>query len=667
MTPYVQQMMKILKSGAYKQNRYQKPNVQPAERQKEPLVLQDAYAFETTLQNESLYLHPGDRMGFNRGNLCANAYTAADGTVRRGAFGNVVPDYETALTQGMESIRGRVAERLTNCPLEQNGFLRAVLVTIDAALALADRAAAGAASAGATELAEALRQVPRKPARNLYEACVFLKFIIFTLRCNRNVHIPLGRFDKYMRKYYRADLLAGYSREALLETVEAFFISLNFDGDMCIGLQTGDNGQSMVLGGNGSFDDFSHLCMEASLELNLIDPKINLRVDKTTPDEIYEFATLMTKQGLGFPQYCNDDVVIPGLVALGYAPEDAADYAVAACWEYIVPAKGADVPNIRTLNFPLVVNRAVFGALEQCENFDALLERVKAEIQLECDALMEDVKRRHPLPSPYMSVFVQDCIARGVDITAGGGLYNNYGFHGAGIATAADALVAVLETVYEKRACTKAQLLEALQKDFEGFTELRNRLLACPKMGNNNPKVDRIAYTLMETFAACLKGKTNSLGGIFRAGTGSAQEYWFSAQNVGATADGRKARQPYGCSFSPSLEARVEGPFSCIQSFTGMDLTKVINGGPLTLELHDTVFRDEQSIAKVARMVKSFVHLGGHQLQLNCLNRESLLDALEHPEAHKNLIVRVWGWSAYFIELDDHFKQHILNRTAFKI
>lgn len=174
-----------------------------------------------------------------------------------------------------------------------------------------------------------------------------------------------------MRPFYQVDIDAGKTRQELLEIIEEFFISLNMDSDLYFGEQLGDNGQSLVLGGCDSFDDFSHLCMEASLELNMIDPKINLRVYKNTSDEIYEFSTLMTKQGMGFPQYCNDDVVIPELIRLGYAPADAADYGVAACWEFIIPGKGRDIPNILTMNFPKMVEQAVKEDLLSADSFES--------------------------------------------------------------------------------------------------------------------------------------------------------------------------------------------------------------------------------------------------------------------------------------------------------
>jgi len=668
MNARIQTQLQILKSGEYKKNRTREEIALLPEEQTLPPTVRSVRVFRHALDKEMPWFLPQDRIGFHRSNSGCYHIIGADG-IRKpaGTMGNLVPDYEKVLHIGMDGLRQEILLRMPDASAEQQTFLEAALEAVDAAMDFARRTAEAAKKAGLQELYQCLRAVPAQPPRTLLEACVMLKFLIFTLRCNRMIHLPLGRFDKYMRPFYEADRKAGKSREELLETVEEFFLSLNFDSDLYIGLQQGDNGQSLVLGGCGSFDDFSYLCMEASMALNLIDPKINLRVDKNTPDSILEFATHMTKQGLGFPQYCNDDVVIPGLIALGYAPEDAADYAVAACWEFIVPGKGADIPNKITMNFPEVVNRAVFTHLPSCNSFDALMEKVKEALAAECDRLMDVANQRAPQPTPYLSVFVEGCLENGRDITEYSAVYNNIGCHGAGIATAADSLAAIREVIYETRDYTKTQLLEALEKDFEGWGPLRNRLLSCPKMGCGDPRADGIGYALMESFSDNLNGKPNRFGGIFRAGTGSAQEYWYSAKGVGATADGRHANHPFGCSYSPSLETLLPGPISCIRSFTGFDLSKIINGGPLTMEIHDTVFRNGEGIQKVAQLVKAFIALGGHQLQLNSINRDRLMDAMEHPENHKNLIVRVWGWSGYFTELDRPFREHILKRTEFTI
>ena len=673
MTERIAKRLRELKEGNYKNRRTDKiVDVTDLVAGKSPL-LANALTLKATLEHEKPYFLEGDRMGFQRYQKKTATWREADGSfAMQPTPGNNTPDYAYMLNNGMECVREDVVARLTVCAPEQREFYESVLITLDAAFALADRVREDAKAAGATEVYDSLCRVPRQRAVSLQDACVFMKFMIFTLRCNNNSHLTLGRFDKYMRPFYRHDLKEGKTREELLELVEEFFLSLNFDTDLYAGVQVGDNGQSLVLGGcdlqgNDSFDDFSHLCMEASLELNLIDPKINLRVNKNTSDELLEFATHMTKQGMGFPQYCNDDIVIPGLIKLGYPAEDAADYVVAACWEFIIPGKGMEIPNIAEMNYPKVIERVVARELSGCDTFEELMEKVREEIRTECDWLMT-CDRIRPMPaSPYLSVFVQGCLESGKDISQGGAIYNNFGLHGAGIATAADSLAAICEVIYQNQEISKETLLEALAKNFEGYNELRNRLLSCPKMGNNDDRVDLIGCDLMETYSSYLNGKPNELGGIFRAGTGSAHMYIYCAEEVGATADGRKAREPYGSSFSPSLHCRLEGPLSCIQSFTKFDLTKIINGGPLTMEVHDTTFRNEDGIKKVAQLVKAFIMLGGHQLQLNSVNRDRLLDAQAHPENYKNLIVRVWGWSGYFTELDRPFQEHIIRRTEFSV
>ena len=183
-------------------------------------------------------------------------------------------------------------------------------------------------------------------------------------------------------------------------------------------------------------------------------------------------------------------------------------------------------------------------------------------------------------------------------------------------------------------------------------------------MGNDDDEVDSLAVLLLDDFAEALEGRRNDRGGIFRAGTGSAMYYLWHAEELGATPDGRQAEEALSCNYSPSLFARCRGPVSLLKSFAKPHLQRVINGGPLTLELHDTLFRTEESVEKVALLVRSFMEMGGHQLQLNAVNRDTLLAAQRHPEQYRNLIVRVWGWSGYFVELDRAYQNHIIQLSV---
>jgi formate C-acetyltransferase len=471
-----------------------------------------------------------------------------------------------------------------------------------------------------------------------------------------------------MYPYFKKDMDNGiYTEETALELIEEFFLTFNRDSDMYPGMQQGDNGQSMVLGGmdeegHDQFNSLSELCLKAAYDLHVIDPKINVRVHRHTPLSTYILGTNLTKKGLGFPQYSSDDIIIPGLIKLGYSKEDAYNYVVAACWEFIVPGKGMDIPNIGALSFAGAVADATTAHLLECETYQDFQDAIDANIRGACNDLMDSTKNVFLFPAPFLSLMMDGCVEKGKDVSLGC-IYNNYGFHGTGLATAADSLINIRKYIYEQKTMTKEALLMTLNDDFKNENRICNIFrYESEKMGNNDDEVDAIAAHLLDTFSNALKGHRNDRGGIFRAGTGSAMYYIWHSKDLMATADGRHKGEGIPANYSPSLFCKNIGPVSIIKSFTKSDLSKCVNGGPLTLELHDTMFRNSESIEKVATFVKSFFDLGGHQLQLNAVDRDTLLDAQKHPEKYRNLIVRVWGWSGYFVELDKCYQDHIIQR-----
>lgn len=225
---------------------------------------------------------------------------------------------------------------------------------------------------GNNALYNALLKIPVSGDEAFYEALVFMKLCIFSLRIFGINHVTFGRFDQYFYSYYLSDKRAGVS-----------------------------------------------------------------------DDKIFETATQLTKKGLGFPQYCNDDVVVPGLVSLGYSAEDALDYTVAACWEYIIPGCGADVPNFGVMDFPKIVSEAVEEHLTDSAVFSDLLIKVKNKIEEECICLAEQRSKARWRAAPILSIFTDECTDNLMDLRNGGEKYMNYGCHGAGIANAADALAAI--------------------------------------------------------------------------------------------------------------------------------------------------------------------------------------------------------------------------------
>ncbi len=590
---------------------------------------------------------------------------------------NISSNFDYTIKKGLYSRRKEVIVFRERCKKVGNKkgveFLDSVIKSIDQVEKLIKRYRTQALKIGKTDVARVLERVPMYGARTFYEALQSFRILHFTLWCSGNYHNTIGRFDQYMWPYLKGDLESGIlTEDEAFEILEEFFLTFNRDSDLYPGMQQGDNGQSLVLGGvdengNDSYNRLSELCLVASLELKLIDPKINLRVDKNTPIKRYELGTLLTKQGLGFPQYSNDDIVIPGLLSKSYDLNDARNYVVAACWEFIIPGYGMDIPNIDALSFTKVVTDVMNNYLVESKTFYELMLHVRSAIQIEIDDKIAKLSNIYMEPSPFQSLLMNGCMESARDISMGA-KYNNYGFHGTGLATAADSLAALKLYVYDKKEIKPDEIINAVKNNFADYEELWKKVkYESPKMGNDDDYVDQIAIELMEMFSDALMNLKNERGGNFRPGSGSAMYYLWHAKDIGASADGRKKGEPLSANYSPSLNTKLKGPISIIKSFSKPDLKKIMNGGPLTMEIHDTVFSNSESIRKTAMLVKSYMDLGGLQLQINAVNKDTLLDAQKNPDQYKNLIVRVWGWSGYFVELDKEYQDHIIQRIELQV
>lgn len=577
----------------------------------------------------------------------------------QGRVCNISSDWQGVLESGLIPRRAKAEENLKN-GIGEAEFLKAAILTIDAVVAYADR----------YEIPTLSRAI-RYGASHFEDALQTMRILHFALWASNVYHNTIGRFDQYMWPYLKKDLENGIlTEQEALELLEEFFLSFNRDSALYTGMQQGDNGQSLMLGGcdaqgNCTVNKLTFLCLDASLHNRTIDPKINLRVDRNTSMELYEKATMLTRQGLGFPQYSNDDVVIPALVRFGYSLEDARNYTVAACWEFIIPGVGMDIPNISAVCLATATDECIRKHLKECRNFEQLLDAVNEELRRRAVATAASVGNLWMEPAPYQSVLMDGCIERGFDISQGA-KYNNYGIHGTGVSDAVDQLAAMNDLIFEHRKMTAEDFLLALENNFANNADLLNYLRTqTPKMGRNY-EVEPIAEAVLNAFADAFAGLKNERGGIFRPGTGSAMYYVWHAKNAGMLADGHKPGENFAANFSPSLLVTDAGLLSVVKGFSCKALPRVCNGGPLTLELHDTVFRNNDGMKKVAQLVRTFILLGGHQLQLNAVSRETLLDAKKHPERHQDLIVRVWGWSGRFVRLNPEYQDQIIARTSYQ-
>ena len=599
-------------------------------------------------------------------------------------FHNICPDYSILLNEGLEGRKNKVLNELNNTKnKKEKRYLYSMLESIDAVIDFANRYRVAAIANKNKTIEKLFEKVPFYPASSFHEALQSIRFISSIFNMADNYQFGFGRMDQYLWEFYNNDIQNNIlTREQAKELLEEFFISLNKDTDLYRGIQQGDNGQSLILGGckvedgTSAVNDLTYLIMEVSKELKLIDPKINLRVDSNTPFDLLELGCELTKCGLGFPQYSNDEIVIPALVKAGYSLEDARNYTVAACWEFIIPGKGLEIVNQGAVSFPYAVDFAFEESMKspfgfKIENFRKLISK-NIETQVKNIITKRNIKT---LPAPFASLFFDGTIEKHQDASQCA-KYQNVGIHGAGSSNAADALIAI-KTIFEEYGNNGLKkLLSAKRSNFEGYDELFKKVHDdIPKIGNADDKVDCELKFLFDKFADACE-KLSAKNKIIRAGSGSAMYYiWLTDENfkwafepkVKATADGRLDKEPLSTSLAPSHGIKVDGVLSVLKSFSNIDYSRIINGGPITIELSPSVFNSDEGIKKLAQLIKYFVKLGNQQLQLNVLDSSVLEDAIAHPEKHRNLIVRVWGWSGYFTELAPEYQQHVLNRHKYNL
>ncbi|MBQ4328486.1 MAG: hypothetical protein IJC27_02045 [Lentisphaeria bacterium] len=636
-----------------------------------------AEAFKYFSSVEKPVIIPGEKLHFTR------TLGIVIPRIRGGyVLENLTPDYALLLKEGLSG-RINVAEKelaKSNITAEERDFLNAAVSMMRDTLAFSERYAVAAEEIGEKETAELLRRVPANPAKTLHEALQSIIFINAMLRLSASSHLGFGRTDQYLLEFYRNDLASGRETpESAKELLTEFFIMLSRDYDLYNGVQRGDNGQSMVLGGilpdgsNGE-NELTVLLMDIASDLALIEPKINLRLSKDTSREVLKSAARLSGCGLGFPQFSNDEVVIDGLVKFGYPLEKARDYVVAACWEFVVPG-GRDIPNLFAMNLALAADRAIRAGLKNGDDFNCICRRLPVEMKELFEKIKEQrTKNLEFTSNPLFSSIFPDCLENRHDLNISGGTHRNFGCHGCASSTAADSLAAVKKVVFDEKKIAPELLLEALEKNFEGFDEVRKLLKSCEdKVGCSSELADEMLKFVFDTFAKTLE-ETDvcRYGARVRPGTGSAMFYVLMTKDknqpsyLAATADGRKEGDYISSSLSPAPGVKAAGMLSVLQSYSQIDYTRVCNGGPITMELDPVYFQSDEALEKMTEFLKAFHRSGCQQLQLNTLDADLLRRAQAHPEEYRDLIVRVWGWSGYFVELEKVYQDQIIGRQAFR-
>jgi len=489
--------------------------------------------------------------------------------------------------------------------------------------------------------------------------------------------MALGRMDQYLYPLYAADIAAGrLTDEEAVELLCNTFTKIPTSDvvNICIGGTNAD--------GTTAVNGLSRCILRAVRTCNAPGPNLSARISKETPEDFLLACLESIGTGLGYPALMNDEVNIPALLRMGYEKEDVYNYCMVGCIENFLAGQQPawsdgrfDVPRfidyvlnggISTYNRSVGITRTAAEDISSMQEFMSLLEAElsvgAAEYCASFNAKNGGI-RQDALPSPFLSCFCRECVERGLDINNGGTKYPSA--HGAvlmGVGTMADSLAAIEKVVFTDRSATLSELRDALAANFEGYDELHRTLLAAPKYGNNDDFVDKYAVWFLDFLAGEFDRFHTPDGGRFYVAMAANVQNIYAGRHIGATPDGRRAGEPLSDAASPTYGRDTRGATSTLLSVSKPDYTKVACGTVINQKFSPSMFEGDK-LKKLAALVRTYFARGGQEIQMNATSRETLIDAMEHPEKYPTLVVRVSGFSEYYVRLAREVQLDILSRT----
>ncbi len=555
------------------------------------------------------------------------------------------------------------------------GFLDLIRRYADKAQALCGTA--GYDDARLSAIANNCRALLDSAPQTFAQALQLVWFIHNAFRMEGRGAMALGRIDQYLYPFYQKDIENGIiTNDDVVELLENVFIKLN-GGDViniCLG--------GLNVDGSCALNGLSDCVLEAVKNCQVPGPNLSVRLTANSPDDFLDRCLQSIGTGLGYPALMNDDVNLAALSRYGYEKEDLYNYCMVGCIENFITgcqppwSDGRfDTPRL----FEYVFNRGVgkfndtlgvdTGALEDIHTmgeflsaFEKQFDNTAAEYYARFNNSNNGINQAY-MPDPFLSCFCTDCIGRGLDINNGGAKYPSvHGVAVMGIGTMADAMAAIEKVAFVDKSATLAEIRDALNANFEGYEELREKLIAAPKYGNNDDFVDKYAVWLTDyAYKAFSRFKTRDGGAYYTCMAANVSNI-YAGRDIGATPDGRLAGEPLSDAASPTYGRDVRGATASIHSLCKPDYTCVATGSVVNQKYSPAMFSDEKR-AKLAAIIRTYFAGGGQEIQINATSAEVLRDAMDHPEKYQNLVVRVSGFSAYYVTLDRAVQLDILNRT----
>jgi len=630
----------------------------------------------------------------------APGHTALDGTIYR---------------KGMLDFKHEIAERLAALDYlgdpwaaDRAEELRAMDIACDAAIIFAERHAERADGMAAKEadprrkaellrIAAVSRRVPAHAPRDLWEALQMYWFVHLGTITELNGWDAMtpGHLDQHLQPFYEKGIADGtLTREQAKELISCLWIKVNnHPAPPKVGVTAKESGTyndftNVNLGGltregASGVSEVSYIVLEVVDELHLLQPQPSVHISAKTPDRFLKAACRVIRKGYGYPSVFNADETVMEMLRVGKSVEDAREGGCSGCIETGAFGKEAYILT-GYLNVPKVLELALHNGVNPLTgrqvgpatgdpraftSFDqvyAAFEKQLAWVVGLKVRVNNRIERMYALhsPAPFLSVVINDCIARGRDYYDGGPRYNTNYIQCCGIGTVTDSLSAVKTHVYDEKTAGMERLLTALARNFEGEDLLRHQLKnKTPFFGNDDDRADAIMKRVYDSLFAAIEGQPNTKGTAYHLNMLSTTCHVYFGKMLGATPDGRLSGTPESDGTSPSQGADRNGPTAVIQSLAKMDQMK--SGGTLlNMRFLPSVLQSEQDLEKMAHLIRTYFRMNGHHIQFNVVDTDTLRRAQAAPDDHRDLLVRVAGYSDYFVDLDQYHQEEIISRTA---
>lgn len=631
-----------------------------------------------------------------------------------------IGDWGKVLQKGLNGIITEAREGLEklsrsgfsgNDAFNKYNFLQAVIIACQGAINFAQRYAKLARELASREndavrkdelekIANVCEWVPANPARSFHEAVQSYWFTHLTAQLEFAFSGPCpGRMDQYLYPFYKKDIEEGRitSQEAaeLLGCLWVKFAEMDCSrGRIWKEVGQTNMGQNMTIGGvtsdgKDASNELTYLLLEVNKQLKTVQPPLYLRVHKDTPEELWMKAVEVNRdRGDGNPAYVNDEALVPNYVAKGITLEDARNWATRGCVHNDVSGASYGDIIINTFNhakiLELTLNNGVdprtgkqlglaTGDPRDFSCFEELYDALKKQVDYLAKAGDEYMNLSYQVRNqyyslPFFSALMNDCIEKGVDYMKGGVRYPQlyYGIYERGHQNVADSLTAIKKLVFEEKKITMDQLLEALRANFEGNEndKIRSMLKSAPKYGNDNDYADAQLNDFSSWTQRRLSQCERYRGNNFTSSRGGATQHLFFGKTVGALPDGKKAWEPLADGTqSPVGGVDVKGPTAAINSASKVNHTELNTSTLFNLKVDPAILQSKEGLEKFIALIKTYFQRGGYQIQFNLMGTKLLLEAKKNPEQYRDLLVRVAGFSAYFVELSSQLQDEIIART----